>query len=68
MSVQDECDHNRDLSRRNILLAGTTLTAASCEYSSAAFVAEHRHFSGRQALDQGSIDLNRLSRSESPET
>jgi arylsulfatase A-like enzyme len=29
MSVQDECDRNRDLSRRNILLAGTTLAAAS---------------------------------------
>jgi hypothetical protein len=29
MSVQDESDRNRDLSRRNILLASTTLAAAS---------------------------------------
>ena len=29
MSVRDESDRNRDLSRRNILLAGSTLAAAS---------------------------------------
>jgi hypothetical protein len=29
MSVQDESDRNRDLSRRNILLAGTTMAAVS---------------------------------------
>lgn len=55
MSVQDECDHNRDLSRRNILLAGTTLTAASCEYSSAAFVAGRDR--GRSC---GGLEMNKL--------